>query len=84
MPIIYDKLFALLKERGISTYEVQRTHLLSRGTECAMKHHTGGPDYKVLCRLCETLHCQPGDIMEYISEAEWERLQAENGASKGR
>lgn len=68
MAIVYDKLFALLKERGISSYQVQKTHLLGRSTEIAMKRHTGGPDYKVLCRLCEVLNCQPGDLMEYVPD----------------
>ncbi|MEA5142407.1 MAG: helix-turn-helix transcriptional regulator [Oscillibacter sp.] len=68
MPIICDKLFIMLKEKGISSYQVQKTSLLGRATEAAMKHYTGGPDYKVLCWLCETLRCQPGDLMEWIPD----------------
>lgn len=78
MAIVYDKLFALLKERGITFYQVQKTHLIGNGTWTAMKNHTGGPDYKVLCRLCEVLDCQPGDIMEYVPDSEMaERYKSE-------
>lgn len=73
MPIIYDKLFALLKERGITSYQVQKTNLLGRATEIAMKNYTSGPSHKVLCRLCEELDCQPGDLMEYVTDEELER-----------
>lgn len=73
MPIIYDKLFALLKERGISSYQIQKTNLLGHATETAMKNRTGGPNHKVLCRLCEELNCQPGDLMEYVTDEELER-----------
>lgn len=81
MPIIYDKLFALLKERGISTYQVQKTRLISHSTYTAMLNHTGGPDYKVLCRLCEVLNCQPGDIMEYVPK---EKLEDTGGEKRGK
>lgn len=68
MAIVYDKLLALLKERGITTYQIQKTRLISHSTYTAMLNHTGGPDYKVLCRLCEVLNCQPGDMMEYVPD----------------
>lgn len=68
MAIVYDKLLALLKERGITTYQIQKTRLISHSTYTAMLNHTGGPDYKVLCRLCEVLNCQPGDLMEYVPD----------------
>ncbi len=72
MPIVYDKLFALLKEKKISSYTVQKTGLLGRSTEQNMKAYRGGPDYKVLCRLCEALNAQPGDLMEYVPEGKME------------
>ena len=68
MAIVYDKLLALLKQRGITTYQIQKTRLISHSTYTAMLNHTGGPDYKVLCRLCEVLNCQPGDLMEYVPD----------------
>ena len=65
MPIIYDKLFALLKEKGYSTYRIRQEKLIGQATLSALKNGTGGLDAKTIARLCEMLNCQPGDLMEY-------------------
>ncbi len=75
--IVYDKLLALFKERGMTTYVLQKTGLVSHSGYTAMKNHTGGPDYKVLSRLCEVLQVQPGDLMEWIPDEEWQRRNKE-------
>jgi putative transcriptional regulator len=68
MPIVYDKLFVLLKEKGYSTYRIRKDKLIGQGTLTAIKNGTGGLDSKTIARLCETLDCQPQDIMEYVKE----------------
>ena len=68
MPIVYDKLFALLKEKGYSTYRIRQEKLIGQATMTAIKNGTGGLDAKTIARLCETLDCQPGDLMEYVKE----------------
>ena len=68
MPIVYDKLFALLKEKGYSTYRIRQKKLIGQGTLTAIRNGTGGLDAKTLSRLCEVLECQPGDLMEYVKE----------------
>ena len=68
MPIVYDKLFALLKEKGYSTYRIRQNKLIGQGTLTAIRYGTGGLDAKTLSRLCEVLECQPGDLMEYVNE----------------
>lgn len=68
MPIVYDKLFILLKEKGYSTYRIRKEKLIGQGTLTAIKNGTGGLDSKTIARLCETLDCQPADIMEYVKE----------------
>ena len=65
MPIIYDKLFTLLKEKGYSTYRIRQEKLIGQATLSALKNGTGGLDAKTIARLCEMLNCQPGDLMEY-------------------
>lgn len=70
MPIVYTKLLELLKARGYTTYRIRKERLIGQGTLTAIKNGTGGLDAKTIARLCEVLACQPGDIMEYISEAE--------------
>ena len=69
MPIVYDKLFSLLKEKGYTTYKIRQEKLIGQGTLTAIKNGTGGLDSKTIARRCEVLQCQPGDLMEYISES---------------
>ena len=66
MSIRYDKLFALLKEKGYSTYRIRKEKLIGQATFTAIKNGTGGLDAKTMDRLCKVLNCQPGDIMEYV------------------
>ena len=68
MPIVYEKLFEKLKENGFSTYRIRKEKLIGQATLTALKNGTGGLDAKTLARLCEVLHCQPGDLMEYRPE----------------
>lgn len=70
VPIVYTKLFALLKEKGYTTYKIRKEKLIGQGTLTALKNGTGGLDAKTIARLCEVLNCQPGDIMEYVKETE--------------
>ena len=69
MPISYKKLFDLLEQNGWTTYKIRKEKLIGQGTLTALKNGTGGLDSKTISRLCKTLNCQPGDIMEYIPDA---------------
>ena len=69
MPIVYDKLFELLKERGYTTYKIRQEKLIGQATLSAIKNGTGGLDAKTIARLCEVFDCQPGDLMEYVKES---------------
>jgi len=68
MPVKYDKLFALLKKKGINTTMIRREKIIGQGTLTAIKNGTGGLDAKTIAKLCKLLDCQPGDIMEYVPE----------------
>lgn len=68
MPIKYDKLLNLLKEKGYSTYRIRKEKLIGQGTLTAIKNGSGGLDSKTIAKLCQALECQPGDIMEYVKE----------------
>lgn len=65
MPIVYDKLFDMLKLQGWSTYRIRKEKLIGQGTLTALKNGTGGLDSKTIARLCSILDCQPGDLMEF-------------------
>ena len=68
MPFKYNKLFALLKEKGITTYTIRKNNIISQAALTKMKNGDGNIDTRTLERLCSVLHCQPGDIMEYTEE----------------
>lgn len=68
MPIKYDKLMNLLKEKGYTTYRIRKEKLIGQGTLTALRNGTGGLDSKTISKLCKVLECQPGDIMEYIED----------------
>ena len=68
MPFKYDKLFQLLKDRGITTYKIRKENIISQAALTKMKNGKGNIDTRTLERLCSYLNCQPGDIMEYVDE----------------
>lgn len=68
MPIVYKvDILAALKKAGYSTYRLRKEKILSEST--IQKFRDGelvtGDNLALLCKL---LNCQPGDILEYISE----------------
>ena len=82
MPIVYTKLFDLLKEKGYTTYKIRQEKLIGQGTLTAIKNGTGGLDAKTIARLCEVLECQPGDLMEYVSEEKQENKKWRDSLSR--
>lgn len=68
MPFVYDKLFALLKDRGITTYTIRKDNLISQAALQKMKNAEGNIDTRTLERICAALEVQPGDIMEYVPD----------------
>ncbi len=68
MAFKYDKLFELLKERGITTYKIRKENLISQAALTKMKSGEGNIDTRTLERLCSFLKCQPGDIMEFVED----------------
>lgn len=67
MPFKYDKMFALFKAKGISTYKIRKDNLVSQSSLTKMKNG-GDIDTRTLEKICAILHCQPGDIMEYVPD----------------
>ena len=68
MPIIYTKLFELLKEKGYSTYRIRKNKLISQASLTAIRSGKGGLEHKTIERLCRVLDCQLGDLMEYVKD----------------
>ena len=66
MPVKYDKLFMLMESKGMNKH-----HLRKNGIHAAVvdKLIKGGTiETTTISKLCALLDCQPGDIMEYVSE----------------
>lgn len=69
MPIKYDKLIALLKENGYTSYKIRKEKIVGQATY--KKIIEGGDiDTRTIAKLCKLLNCQPGDILEYEEEQE--------------
>lgn len=63
----YYKLFILLDKKGM-----KRTELLKVVSSVTLAKLGKGESVTtdILCKICDFLDCQPGDIMEYIKEVE--------------
>ncbi|WP_204378692.1 helix-turn-helix domain-containing protein [Anaerolactibacter massiliensis] len=62
--ITYDKLWELLRIRGISQYSLIKNYQISR-SQLFRIHHGNYISTKTINTLCAILNCQPGDIMEF-------------------
>jgi len=69
MPMKYEKLFALMKEKGLTTYRIRKEKIISEGTLQKLREGQA-VSTDSLSALCKALECQPGDIMEYVDESE--------------
>ena len=66
MSIRFDKMNAIMQERGVKKF-----HLRKEGVNASIldKALSGGNvDTKTISKLCALLNCQPGDIMEYVPD----------------
>ena len=63
----YYKLFILLDKRGM-----KRTELLKVISSVTLAKLGKGESVTtdIICKICDFLDCQPGDIMKYIKEVE--------------
>ena len=68
MAIRYEKLFDLLKARGMTMYVLRRDKVIGTATLEKMRKGEGNIDTRSIDSLCRYLGCQPGDIMEYVED----------------
>ena len=64
--ISYRLLWEKLKEEGISQYRL-RAEGISNSTLTRLKRNEN-ISTETICKLCHILHCNVGDIVEYIEE----------------
>lgn len=58
---------AALKEKGYTTYRVRKDKLLSESTVQKLRNSLP-VSWENIEALCQLLHCQPGDLMEYVDD----------------
>ncbi|MBR3971170.1 MAG: helix-turn-helix transcriptional regulator [Ruminococcus sp.] len=67
MSIKYDKLLALLKKNGYTSYRIRKEKIVGQATW--QKIQNGGDiDTRTIAKFCKLLNCQPGDILEHKEE----------------
>lgn len=68
MPIQYEKLFALMKEKGLTTYQIKKEKIISE-TSLQKLWENKTVTTETVAKLCRALGCQPGDILEYVPDS---------------
>ena len=77
--IVYNKLGDYLKSQNMKYIDLQNALGLSPSmTAKFTKNRTISTD--TLNKVCEYLHVQPGEIMEWIPDSEYEKANAEKQA----
>lgn len=64
MPMDYSRLFALMKQRGLSSYRIRQERILSQSTLQKLREGKSVTT-DAIAALCRALQCQPGDLMTY-------------------
>ncbi|MCB6546472.1 helix-turn-helix domain-containing protein [Blautia glucerasea] len=62
--IVYDKLWATMKEKGITQYSLIKNYHISAGQLSRLRKNDNVSTHTIDV-LCEILDCQPGDLMEF-------------------
>lgn len=65
--ISYNKLWKVMKEKGISQYALIKHYHISPGQITRLKRNESVSTHTI-DMFCKILKCQVGDIMEYIDE----------------
>lgn len=65
--IVFDKLWRLMKEKGVSTYRLREDCGIDSKTVRRLKANDN-VETKTLSKLCAVLDCKLEDIAEYIPD----------------
>ena len=65
--ISYDKLWCVMKEKGVSQYTLIKKYNISPAQITRLKRNESVSTHTIDV-FCKILGCQVGDIMEYIEE----------------
>lgn len=65
--ISYEKLWQVMKQKGISQYTLIKTYHVSAGQLTRLRRNESVSTHTIEV-FCKILDCQPGDLMTYISD----------------
>lgn len=69
MSVSYNKLWKLLVDKKMSKADLRKTSPLAPNTMTRLRRDEMVA-LPVLCKICETLHVDFGDIIEYLSDVQ--------------
>ena len=65
--IVYTPLWATMRRKGITTYDLIKDYSFSRGTLDSLKHNRN-ISTATLNDLCKILSCSVEDVLQYIPD----------------
>lgn len=68
MSISFQKLNAVMVEKGVKKYDLRKAGVNANILDKVLQ--SGNVDTRTISKLCRLLKCQPGDIMEYIEDGQ--------------
>lgn len=68
MPIRFNKLFDLMKEKKLTTYKIRKENIIGQATLQSLRNNEP-VSTETIAILCKSLDCQPGDIMEFVEDS---------------
>ena len=70
--ITYEKLWALMKEKGVSQYALIKRYNISPGQITRLKRNESVSTHTIDI-FCKILNCDVGDIMEFVPDKKEEQ-----------
>lgn len=70
MSISYNKLLKLLEENNMTSYTITKKYKIVGQATWKKIHEGGHVDTRTIEAFCKLLHCQPGDLIEYVPDEE--------------
>ncbi|MBQ9097823.1 MAG: helix-turn-helix transcriptional regulator [Clostridia bacterium] len=67
--IVFDKLWAIMDEKGVTTYHLREKCGIDSKTVRRLRANEN-METKTLNKLCKILNCRVEDIMEYVTDEE--------------
>ena len=74
--IVYEKLMNILSERKINKRQLSEAIGIKANTMSALSKNRN-VNMETINRICEYLHVQPSEIMEWIPDAEYNKANEE-------